>query len=40
LIRDDKVLIGWLDGHVSFEDKELLSASKDGTDFYYWQYQK
>jgi prepilin-type N-terminal cleavage/methylation domain-containing protein len=40
LVRDGKVLVAWLDGHVSRETTNKLNETVDGFPFYYWDADK
>jgi len=40
LVRKGKVLVGWLDGHVSLEATDKLNATIDGVANYYWDFDK
>ena len=40
LVRDGKVLVGWLDGHVSRETTNKLNETVNGFKFYYWDADK
>jgi prepilin-type processing-associated H-X9-DG protein len=40
LVRDGKVIVSWLDGHVTRETVEELIKTIDGVPFYYWSATK
>ena len=40
LVRDGKVLVAWLDGHVSRETTNKLNETVNGFKFYYWDADK